>query len=104
MAKRPKAEKPARAKQPKPQDLPGMEDRAIKALEEPALEYAEIRDARMDLNRREVDLKKRLRGEMKRLNRTRYEHEGIVIELIPPGTEEDVKVRIRKQAEDVVTD
>lgn len=42
------------------QELPGMENRAIRPLHEAALEYAEIRDKRMALNQQEVALKTRL--------------------------------------------
>jgi hypothetical protein len=93
--------KKAKESKPKAQALPGMEDRAIQGLEKLATEYAGIRDERIALNAQEADLKKRVRAEMKKHNRTRYAHDGIEIELIAPSGEEDVKVRVpKKKAED----
>jgi Zn/Cd-binding protein ZinT len=87
---------------PKTQDLPGMEDRAIKPLQEAALEYAGIRDQRMALNTQEADLKKRVRTLMHKHKpgQTRYAYDGVEIELVPPEGEEGVKVRIKKLKED----
>lgn len=85
------------AKKPKDQDLPGMEDRAIQALEECAEEYAEIRDQRMELNQQEVTLKKKVRALMHKHEKTVYRRAGIEIELAPPDGEEKVTVRVMKQ-------
>jgi hypothetical protein len=84
----------------KPQDLPGMEDRAIKPLQEAAMEYAEIRDQRISLNTQEAELKKRVRSLMHKHERTHYAYDGVDIELLPPDGEEQVKVRVKKAQAD----
>lgn len=90
-----KAKKP-RVRSPKAADLPGMENRDIPELEELASEYVDIRDERIALNRRESELKKKLRAAMKQHNRVRYANDGVEIELIPPAGEDDVKVKVKK--------
>ena len=77
-------------------DLPGMEDRAIRPLQDAALEYAAIRDERMALNECEATLKARVRDLMHQHNKTRYAYDGVEIELAPPDGEEKVKVRVAK--------
>lgn len=84
------------AKRQRQADLPEMEDRAIKPLEDAAEEYAEIRDERIKLNAQEVKLKKRVRDLMHKHNKTAYRYGGVVIELEPPDGEEKVTVRISK--------
>lgn len=84
-------------KRPKAQALPGMEDRKIPALEECGAEYAEIRDARMELTEREHALKTHVRVLMKKHNRTHYKSNQWDITLIP--TEDDVKVKRVKDDE-----
>ena len=90
--------KKAKDEKPRDRDLPGMEDRAIAALEALAAEYAELRDERIQLNAQEVVLKQKLLGEMHRLKRSSYRRPGVEIE-IEPG-EETIKVRVRKEAPD----
>lgn len=85
------------AKKPRAQDLPGMEDRRIKALEEAGADYAEIRDARIALNVREANLKKQVRKLMHKHEKTSYETSEILITLEPPDGEEAVKVKVKKQ-------
>jgi hypothetical protein len=82
----------------KSQPLPGMEDHAIKPLEQLAEQYAEIRDSRIDLNEREHVLKLATLKLMKRYEKTVYRHNGIEITIIPG--EEDVKVRVKKMRDD----
>jgi hypothetical protein len=74
--------------------LPGMEDRGIKALDDVADNYADIRDERMDLTRREHELKVLALKLMKKHDKTIYKHDGIEITVIPG--EDDVKVRVQK--------
>lgn len=100
MAKRkttPKA-KAAPKKQPRTASLPGMENHAIKALDLLAADYADIRDSRMDLTRQESELKQRTMKLMKKHGKTRYQHNGVLIE-IEPG-EETIKVRVKKPGDE----
>lgn len=78
----------------KSQDLPGMEDRAIKALEDIAEAYAEVRDERIALNLREAELKQTAMALMKKHEKQIYRRNGIEIRVVPG--EEDIKVRIKK--------
>jgi len=97
MAKRKQSSKPkpkAAKKHPRTGSLPGLEDHAIKPLDTAAAEYADIRDQRMDLTRQEVDLKARTLKLMKKYGKTKYQHNGILIE-IEPGAE-TIKVRVKK--------
>ena len=77
---------------PRERTLPGMEDRANKVLEGIAIEYAEIRDQRMALNKDEATLKQRALGELKRLGRQGYHRNGIDISIVPG--EETLRVRV----------
>lgn len=83
---------------PKAQDLPGMEDRAIKPLEEIAVAYAEIRDQRIALNKEEKSLKDSARRLMHKYGKTVYKHDGVEIRLVPG--EEDVKVKVKDAGDD----
>jgi hypothetical protein len=74
--------------------LPGMEDHAIKPLDDIAAEYAEIRDDRMALTQRERAAKTLARKLMKKYDKTIYRHDGIEITIVPG--EDDVKVRVKK--------
>lgn len=80
----------------KNQALPGLEDRAIKPLQDAAIEYADIRDARMKLNQQEVDLKAKVRDLMHKHKKKHYAFDGVEITLEPPDGEEKVRVRIKK--------
>jgi len=80
------------------QDLPGMEDREIRELEEVALAYGEVRDQRMALNVEEASLKGTALQLMKKFGKTIYKHAGVEIRVIPG--EEDVKVKVKKPGED----
>lgn len=95
-----KKKAPAKGKPTKPRDqpLPGMEDSAIKPLEDAAHAYAELRDERMGLSRQEVDLKQRLIGLMKTHGKDHYQRDGITIDLVQES--ETVKVRVKKAGTD----
>lgn len=75
-------------------DLPGMSDRKIEALQDAAEEYAKKRDRRMKLLAEEVELKGELLKLMKRHKKEEYVYDGITISIVPG--EETVKVRIAK--------
>jgi len=87
-----------RAKRPRQADLPGTEDRAIRALENAANEYADIRDQRMELSRQEHPLKEKLLKLMKHHGKQAYRRDGISIEIVT--TQETVKVKIKKPGDE----
>jgi hypothetical protein len=82
------------AKKAKNQDLPGMEDRSIKGLEDVASEYADIRDRRMALLQEEIELKGKAMKLMKKHGKSEYRRDGIEITIVPG--EETIKVKIKK--------
>jgi hypothetical protein len=100
MAKRAKhkAHVAARGRKPKSQALPGLEDHAIKPLEDVAESYAEIRDARMELTQREHETKSLALKLMAKYGKTIYRHNGVEIVVVPG--EDDVKVRVKKPGDD----
>lgn len=83
-------------------DLPGMEDRAIKPLEDIAASYADVRDRRIALNTEEADLKKTALALMHKYGKTVYKHDGIEIHLV--AGEENVKVKIHKDPDNAEDD
>lgn len=100
MAKRgrdgyPKAnDKPKRGR-PRQQDL--IEDRAIKPLEDAAEDYAEVRDERMELTKKETSSKRELLALMKKHGKEKYHRGPITVKVIVQ--KETVQVRIRKNVE-----
>lgn len=94
------APRTARAAAPTPrrQRLPEMEDAAIAELDKVAVEYATIRDDRIQLNAEEATLKQRALQAMKKHGRTLYRHAGIRI-VLTPG-EESIKVSVTKPEAD----
>lgn len=84
------------AKRAREQDLPGMEDRAIRSLQNCAHEYAEIRDARIELNQREAKLKKKILRLMHEHEKTHYLFDDVEIDIEPPDGQEKVTVKIKK--------
>lgn len=91
----PPAAQPKPKKGPRQADLPGMEDRAIQALDDSALSYAEIRDARMKLSLEETEAKTMLLGLMHANKKSSYTHANIHIEIVPEG--EKLKVKIKSE-------
>ena len=85
-------------KSPRPQRLPGMEDAAIDTLETLAHDYADVRDERMGLSKREGELQKDLLAEMKRQKKSHYKHGRVVIDIVPES--EKAKVKILKEDAD----
>ncbi len=90
--------KPVAKKGPRQKSLPGMEDRAISALQNAALSYAEARDARVACSSVKVERKKQLLGLMHAHKKKRYQHGNVFIEIVPEG--EKLKVKILKDGED----
>jgi hypothetical protein len=95
---------PPRRGRPRPRqpDLPGTEDRRLQPLDDLAAAYADVRDRRIDLSREEGELKARAIALMHQFEKTIYKHDGIEIRLV--AGEEDVKVKVRKAAEDADED
>jgi hypothetical protein len=91
---------PPRRGRPRPRqpDLPGTEDRRLQPLDDIAAAYVDVRDRRIDLNREEAELKASALELMHRFDKTIYKHDGIEIRLV--AGEEDVKVKVRKAADD----
>ena len=85
-------------KGPRQAPLPGMEDRAIEALQDKAMSYAELRDQRVALSAKEVELKQQLLDLMHGYNKKHYQHGNVVIDIEPEG--EKLKVKI-KRADDM---
>lgn len=83
---------------PRTGSLPGLEDHAIKALDNAAAEYADIRDQRMALTNQEVDLKSRAMKLMKKYGKTTYKHNGVSIEIVPG--DESIKVKVKLPSEE----
>jgi hypothetical protein len=89
----PDTPKPKRGR-PRQARLPGTEDPAIESLEALAESYAEARDERMRIGEREVELKTELLDEMRKNDKTKYFHAGVLIEVI--NSKDKVRVRIKK--------
>ena len=85
---------------PDQKDLPGMEAREIKDLEEKAHEYLKIRNKRQDLTRREVELKTDLLSLMKKHKRKDYERDGIEIHIIVEQEKVQVKIHDDEEQEE----
>lgn len=75
-------------------DLPTMEDRAIKDLQDAALDYDNKKKKRMKCTEEEVEAKKEVRDLMHKHKRTHYAYDGIEVTLEPPDGEEKVKVKV----------
>ena len=105
MAKKKAAKKHANAKPvakgPRQTSLPGMDDRAIRALNEAALSYDDVKKERMKLTEQEVELKEQVRELMHAQKRKHYRYKNIEIALEPEG--EKVKVRVRSEGDEEET-
>ena len=77
---------------PKQGSLPGLEDRALAELEALAEQYAEIRDDRMALNEKEVELNDELLALMKKHKKTEYHHGDVHCWIKSAG--EKVRVKL----------
>ena len=80
------------------QQLPEMEDNKIAVLEDLALSYAEVRDERMGLSKREVELKGKLLDLMKAQKKEHYHRGNIKIDIV--HEEETVKVKVKSASEE----
>lgn len=91
----PKSKPKTTRKIPRQSALPGMEDAKIAAIENLALDYAELRDERVALSAREVDLKQKLIDKMHALGKTEYKRNGVQVKLTVE--KEGVKVRVKEE-------
>jgi hypothetical protein len=82
---------------PRQDVLPGVGDEKIAAIENAALDYAEIRDQRQELTKQEVDLKGKLLDLMHSKKITEYKRNGISVKVVTE--EETVKVRVKEEGE-----
>jgi hypothetical protein len=85
-------------KGPRQLPIPGTEDREITSLQDAALDYAELRDARIAASAAEVQAKTTLLDLMHSYKRTTYKHDNVFIEIVPEG--EKLKVKILKEGEE----
>ena len=88
----------AKEKKNRQEALPGLENRKIKALQDAAMDYADIRDQRVALTSQEVELKQKLIDLMHKHERETYVYQGVTITLV--HEEESVRVKVAKQKED----
>ena len=82
---------------PRQNQLPTMENAAIKAIEDAAYDYAEIRDQRQALTAQEVSLKTELLLLMHKEGKTEYRRNGIYVKV--EVEKEKVKVRVTEEGE-----
>jgi hypothetical protein len=80
------------------QSLPTMQDRAIKSLENRAYDYADVRDQRIGLSKREGELKQELLGLMKKHEKEEYHHGSVHITLV--HEKENVRVKIKADGDE----
>lgn len=85
-------------KSPRQEQLPGMEDRAIKAIDNAAGDYADVRDERQKLTAQEASLKTELLNLMHKFKKTHYKHGTVEITVKPEG--EKITVRIKDENEE----
>jgi hypothetical protein len=90
-------EKKAKKKLPRQDALPGMNDAKLSAIESLALDYVELRDERMEIGKREVEIKELLIAAMHKAGKSEYKRAGISVKLIVE--EEGVKVRVKDEDE-----
>lgn len=89
-------------KSPRQEALPGLEDRAVKALDTAAMDYEDVKQERMKLTAQESSLKEEVRRLMHKQGKTHYKHGAIEITLEPEG--EKVKVRVKDENEELPDD
>jgi len=95
-APKPKKAPVAKHKIARQKSLPGMEDTRIKAIEEVALDYVDMRDERQRIGTDEVRLKTRLLELMHKEKKTEYHRGTVHITVKPEG--EKITVRIKSEA------
>ena len=86
---------PKKRRIPRQQIIPGVGDEKIAAIENAALDYAEVRDERMALSQKEVDLKGKLLDLMhaKKLKEYKRANISVVVKM----EQETVKVSVKSE-------
>ena len=84
---------------PRQRQLPGVENNRIASIENAALSYAEVLEARMQLTKQESDLKQQLLTLMHKLHKTEYRRNGISVAVVVE--QEKVHVKVRPEKEEV---
>ena len=87
---------------PRQRQLPGVENNRIASIENAALSYAEVLDARMQLTKRESDLKQQLLTLMHKLHITEYRRNGISVAVVVE--QEKVHVKVRQDENEAVAE
>ena len=83
--------------EPKPKQKSMFPDRKIEQLHGLAEKYVDVRDERMGLTEKEVELKEGLLALMKKNKKQVYKYDGLEIRVV--HSDESVKVRISKKDE-----
>jgi hypothetical protein len=96
------AEEKPKKKGPRQEQLPGIENRAIKELEDLARDYKEVQKDRMALTVREVELQQSLITAMHKLKRTEYRYGNLEVTLTVE--KEKVRVKIKPSKDDEADD
>lgn len=91
---------PPNRKRPKQSSLPGMENRSLKKLDDLAHEYADVRDDRMELTKRESELQNDLLTEMKKHKIHVYKYGDVRCEIIPEHERVKVKIATVKETDE----
>lgn len=93
-----KSAKAAPKKIARQKNLPGMTDRKIQGIENAALRYVEVRDARMELSQQEIKEKGLLMDLLHKHKIKKYKRGNIDIELVVE--KEKVRVRVKNDSSD----
>lgn len=88
-----------KAKKPRQQEL--IPNREIVELKKLALDYVDVRDERMGLTEREVDLKSKILSEMHKHKLETYRSNGVEIRVVKEEEKLKVKVSEKKEAEEI---
>lgn len=89
-------------KTPRQSALPGMEDRAVKAIDNAANDYYDVVRERIGLTAQETSLKTELLTLMHKHKKTHYKHGAIEITIKPEG--EKLKVIVKEENEQLPDD
>lgn len=87
---------------PRQRSIPGMEDTKIASIENKAFDYAELRDERVALSAKEVELKKKLIEAMHNAGKDVYKRNGVSVKLTIE--KEGVKVRVKEDDNEDLAD
>ena len=88
------------SKKPKQADLPGMEERKLPDLHKAAEEYAEVRDERLEIQKREIPAKQELLRLMKVHKKETYKFEDVSIRVVHEKEKVIVRIGAKKDKEE----